>query len=182
MPHVQIILASTRQGRVGDKVAAWVAKKAKKRKDFTSELVDLRDWPLPFFDDPNYPGSGDYSYAYTKKWSKHVQKAQGFVIVTCEYNHGYPAVLKNALDHLYKEWHDKPVAYVSYGGVAAGTRAVEQLRQVTDELHMIQVHDEVNIPFIAKALGEDGALLQEDIHAPRLEKVFDELARKMGRS
>jgi NAD(P)H-dependent FMN reductase len=179
MPHIQIILASTREGRVGDKVAAWVLGKAQQRTDATFELVDLRDWPLPHFNDPNYPGTGEYSYDYTKKWSAHVQKAQGYIIVTCEYNHGYPGVLKNALDHLYKEWHGKPVAYVSYGGVAAGTRAVEQLRQVTNELHMVQVHDEVNIPFIAKAFDDQGTLQNEDIHARKLASLLDELAAKL---
>lgn len=181
MPHVQIILASTREGRIGDKVARWVIGKAKKRKEFSAELVDLRDWPLPHFNDPKYPGAGEYSFGYTKKWSKHVQKADGFIIVTCEYNHGYPGVLKNALDHLYKEWNGKPVAFVSYGGVAAGTRAVEQLHQVVNELHMVSVHDEVNIPFVAKAFDADGRFLQEEIHGPKLERLFAELAGTLAR-
>ncbi|TAK04601.1 NADPH-dependent oxidoreductase [Patescibacteria group bacterium] len=181
MPHVQIILASTRDGRIGDKVTAWVAEKAKARTDFTSELVDLRDWPLPHFNDPKLPGTGEYSFDYTKKWSEHVQKADGFIIVTCEYNHGYPGVLKNALDHLYKEWNGKPVAFVSYGGVAGGTRAVEQLHQVVNELRMVSVHDEVNIPFVAKAFDAGGTFLQEDVHGPKLEKLFVELADKLKR-
>lgn len=181
MPHVQIILASTREGRVGDKVAAWVAEKAKTRNDFTSELIDLRDWPLPHFNDPKLPGRGEYSYDYTRKWSKKVSEAQGYIIVTCEYNHGYPGVLKNALDHLYKEWNGKPVAFVSYGGVAAGTRAVEQLREVVGELHMINVHDEVNIPFIWSAFGTDGKLVEEKAYAEKLEKLFVELTDKLKR-
>lgn len=181
MPHIQIILASTREGRIGDKVAAWVAGKAAARGGFTSELLDLRDWPLPHFNDPNYPGTGDYSFDYTKQWSKKILEAQGYIIVTCEYNHGYPGVLKNALDHLYAEWHGKPVAFVSYGGVAAGTRAVEQLRQVTNELHMVNVHDEVNIPFVAKVFSPEGALLAEDVHGPKLEKLFAELADTLKR-
>lgn len=181
MPHIQIILASTREGRIGDKVAQWVAAHAKARMEFTSELVDLRDWPLPHFNDALYPGTGEYSFDYTKKWSKKVQEADGFIIVTCEYNHGYPGVLKNALDHLYKEWNGKPVAFVSYGGVAAGTRAVEQLHQVVNELHMVSVHDEVNIPFVSKAFDATGTFLQEEIHAPKLEKLFVELADKLNR-
>lgn len=181
MPHVQIILASTREGRIGDKIASWVASQAAARAEFTSELLDLRDWPLPFFNDPKLPSTGEYSYDYARKWSEKIQEADGFVIVTCEYNHGYPGVLKNALDHLYREWHGKPVAFVSYGGVAAGTRAVEQLRQVCNELHMVGVHDEVNIPFVAKAVGPDGAFLQEDLHGPKLEKLFTELAGALAR-
>lgn len=180
MRRVYLILASTREGRVGETVARWVLGHARRRKDFAAELVDLRDWPLPHFNDANYPGTGKYSFAYTKKWSKHIQKADGFVIVTCEYNHGYPGVLKNALDHLYNEWHGKPVAFVSYGGVAAGTRAVEQLRQVANELHLVNVHDEVNIPFVAKAFDAQGKLLTEEIQAPKLAKLFDELVSKLS--
>ncbi|MEK7073195.1 MAG: NAD(P)H-dependent oxidoreductase [Patescibacteria group bacterium] len=179
MPHIQIILASTREGRVGDKIAGWVAEKAKTRNDFTSELIDLRDWPLPFFNDPKSPMRGEYSYGYTRKWSEKVSQAQGYIIVTCEYNHGYPGVLKNALDHLYKEWNGKPVAFVSYGGVAAGTRAVEQLRQVCAELRMINVHDEVNIPFIWNAFDADGKLVEEKAYAEKLEKLFVELTDKL---
>ena len=181
MPHIQIILASTREGRVGDKSAAWVAEKAKTHTDFTSELVDLRDWPLPHFNDPKLPGAGEYSYDYTRKWSEKVSQAQGYIMVTCEYNHGYPGVLKNALDHLYKEWNGKPVAFVSYGGVAGGTRAVEQLHQVVNELRMVSIHDEVNIPFIWSAFDANGKLTQEELHAGRLEKLFLELADKLKR-
>ncbi len=179
MSHVQIILASTREGRIGDKVARWVFGRASARKEFTSELVDLRDWPLPFFNDPKLPGMGEYSYDYTKKWSKQVQKADGFIIITCEYNHGYPGVLKNALDHLYKEWNGKPVAFASYGGIAAGTRAVEQLRQVCSELRMVNVHNEVNMPFVSKAFDASGAFLQDETYGPKIEKLFDELADKL---
>ena len=116
MTKIQIILGSTREGRNGEKVFKWITEIAKKNKNFEIETIDLKEWNLPMFNDPKPPFMGEYSYDYTKKWSKKISEGDGYVIVTPEYNHGYSAALKNALDHLYKEWNNKPVAFVSYGG------------------------------------------------------------------
>jgi NAD(P)H-dependent FMN reductase len=112
---IYIILGSTREGRKGEKVAKWVHSVAASRSDLDIELVDLRDWSLPFVHNADTPASGKYNVE-TQKWADKIAQADGFLIVTPEYNHGYPAVLKNALDHLYAEWNGKPVAFVSYGG------------------------------------------------------------------
>ena len=134
VPHIQVILGSTRNGRLGDRVAAWFMGHASVRRDLTAELVDLRDWPLPFFDEPTPPIRGGYANPAQRAWAAKVEAADGYVFVSPEYNHGYTAVLKNALDHLYAEWTYKPAGFVGYGGLGGGIRAVEQLRQVVVEL------------------------------------------------
>jgi NAD(P)H-dependent FMN reductase len=116
MPNIQVILGSTRQGRSGEKVARWFMSHAEARADIDVELVDLRDWPLPFFDQQMPPMMGGYSDPEQQRWAEQVARADGYVLVTPEYNHGYPAVLKNALDHLFAEWNGKPVGFVGYGG------------------------------------------------------------------
>ena len=143
---VQVILGSTREGRYGDKPASWIVEKLKTTPGIETELVDLRDWPLPFFNEPMSPAmsKGDYKNDLAKKWAAKVAEADAYVIVTPEYNHGYPAVLKNALDWVYYEWNKKPVAFVSYGG-AGGARSVEQLRQVVAELQMVSMRESVHI-------------------------------------
>ena len=125
------------------------------------------------FNDPQSPASGNYSYDYTKKWSKKISEGDAYILVTCEYNHGYPASLKNALDHLSREWNGKPVGFVSYGGISGGIRATEQLKQVVLELKMLPFHDEINIPFIWNALGADGKFKDATAMDPRAKKLFD---------
>ncbi len=157
---IQIIFGSTREGRKGEMIFRWIGDLAKQRKDFETELIDLRDWELPFLNDPKNPSSGEYSYDYTKKWSAKVAEADGYIIVTPEYNFGYPAVLKNALDLLYKEWNGKPVAFVSYGASAGGSRAVEQLKQVALGLKMLPIYEAVHIVRFYKAFDEQGNLTE----------------------
>lgn len=174
--NILIILASTREGRAGEKVARWVKEQAATRSDFASELVDLRDWPLPFFTSATPPGSPDYRpEGLVQQWSEKIASADGFLVVTPEYNHGYPAALKNALDHLFREWNRKPVAFVSYGGAAGGARSVEQLRQVAVELAMAPIREALHITAIWSALNEDGSP-KDPSAAKRLTAVLDELA------
>jgi NAD(P)H-dependent FMN reductase len=157
---VQIILGSTRQNRFGDKAANWMYETAKKREDLEVELLDLRDHPLPFFDEPMSPASskGKYTNEAAANWAKKIGEADAYIIATPEYNHGYPAVLKNALDYVYSEWNNKPVAFMSWGGVSAGTRAVQQLRQVVIELQMVPIRNGVHIPFSWNLMDPSGAL------------------------
>ncbi len=158
--NLKIILGSTREGRFGDKPAKWVFEETKKLEDVETELLDLRDYPLPFFDQPVTPKSfkdGKYPNETAGKLAKKINEADGFIIVTPEYNHGYPAVLKNALDWIYYEWNNKPVGFVSYGGVG-GARAVQQLRQVAIELQMAPLREAVHIPTPWILLDENGNL------------------------
>ena len=144
---ISIIVGSTRQHRFSEKPAQWIYEEAKKLAGVEPELLDLRDYPLPFFDEIMGPSSlnGNYSSDGAKEWAKKVAEADAFVVVTPEYNHGYPGVLKNAFDYAYNEWNNKPVAFVSYGGVG-GARSVEQLRQVVIELQMAPIRNAVHIP------------------------------------
>lgn len=154
--RIQVILGSTRQNRTGEKVARWVTDLADARPDLDAELVDLRDFPLPFFDSPFPPKRALPDDPQVRAWSAKVAEADGFVLVTPEYNYGYSAVLKNALDTLYYEWNDKPVGIVGYGAVGGGLRAVMQLRQVVVELGLVQANAGVIVPFAGRAFDEEG--------------------------
>ena len=175
MAKIFIIIGSTRPNRRGENIAKWVYGIAES-KGLDVEMVDLRDWPLPFYNEIMGPASlkGKYSIEIASRWAAKVGEADGYLIVAAEYNHGYTAVLKNALDYCNKEWNNKPVAFVSYGGVSAGTRAVEQLREVTIELQMLPMHDAVHLPLLLIALDEEGKPKDPNI-IKSAEAVLDKL-------
>lgn len=157
--NLKIIVGSTRQNRFSEHPADWLYGEAKKIADFETELLDLRDYVLPFFNEPVSPSmtKGDYTSEVVARWAKKIAEADAYIIVTPEYNHGYPAVLKNAIDHLYYEWNSKPIGFLSYGG-AGGARTVEQLRQVAIELQMAPIRNAVYIPNFWSLLDADGQL------------------------
>ena len=141
---IGIVLGSTRPGRAGDQVARWVHERAARRGDAGFALIDLRDHPLPHLEEP--PGfSGEYRDERTRAFAAAVAACDGFVLVTPEYNHSVPGVLKNALDHVYVEWNNKAAGFVSYGGVG-GARSVEQLRLVCGALQLADVAAQVTLP------------------------------------
>lgn len=154
MLTVKIIIASTRPGRKGPVVASWIHEIAKQHPEFMTEVLDLAEINLPFLDEPQHPRLQQYQHQHTKDWSEKINTADAFIIVTPEYNFGFPAPLKNALDYLYNEWLYKPVAVVSYGGVAAGTRSLQMLKQVLTALKMMPIADAVNIPFFTRLINE----------------------------
>lgn len=137
---ILVIIGSTRAQRLGPQIAAWVAEIGRAALPGRLELLDLRDWPLPMDDEPGVPAAGAYATAHTQAWSRKIDQAAAFVFVTPQYNWGYPAPLKNALDHLYREWSGKPALIVTYGGHGGG-KCAEQLRQVLDGLKMRPVAD-----------------------------------------
>jgi NAD(P)H-dependent FMN reductase len=141
-----LIIGSTRPNRFAEVPARWVAEAAAERSDFTLEVVDLRDWPLPFFDQPSSPARDNpgYSNPVVERWRERVREFDGFIATAAEYNHGPTAVLKNAFDTVYTEWNKKPIGFVGYGGVG-GARAVEQLRLLAVELQMAPVMRAVHI-------------------------------------
>jgi NAD(P)H-dependent FMN reductase len=175
-PVLAVVVGSTRPGRVGLPVARWVCDQAENHGAFAVELVDLAEVALPLLDEPNHPRLGDYQHDHTRAWSATVARADAFVFVTPEYNHGYPAALKNAIDYLYAEWRDKPVGFVSYGGVAGGTRAVAQLETVVSPLKMVPVPEGVIVPFVHKMVT-DGRFQPGDVQERSATAMFDELAR-----
>ncbi|WP_443055493.1 NADPH-dependent FMN reductase [Streptomyces sp. NBC_00257] len=129
MPNIAIILASARPGCAGAAVAHWVLTQAEKRTDATFDLIDLAEVDLPQIDEAMPPALGRYTDPHTQQWADIIADFDGYVIVTPEYNHSFPGVLKNALDRVYAEWNNKAVGLVSYG-VDGGVRAVEALRLV----------------------------------------------------
>ncbi|WP_343233459.1 NAD(P)H-dependent oxidoreductase [Streptomonospora sp. PA3] len=145
--RLALIIASTREGRFGGAVGQWAAGLAHGRPEYAIDIIDLADFVLP----SDLSGSADVG-----DLAKRVGAADAFLIVTCEYNHGYPASLKLAIDSLRQEWAAKPVGFVSYGGVAGGLRAVEQLRQVFAELHAVTVRDTVSFHFPHTHIEADG--------------------------
>lgn len=160
MLKVKIILGSTRQNRFSDKPGAWILEEAKKKEGIDAEVLDLRDYPFPFFNEPMSPATvkdGAYSNEVAKEWATKIKEADAFIIITPEYNHGTSGVLKNALDYIYAEWNNKPVGFVSYGGVG-GARSVEQLRQIAVELQMAPIRNSVHIPQHWNLLDEKGNL------------------------
>jgi NAD(P)H-dependent FMN reductase len=177
MPNLTIIIGSTRPGRAGAAIAQWFAARAKDHGGFDVTLADLAEADLPLLDEPNHPRLRQYTQQHTKDWSAIIDAADAFVIVTPEYNNGYPAALKNAIDYLHHEWRNKPVGFVSYGGVAAGTRAVQQLKQVVTALRMLPVYDSVNIPFHAQLLDSDGVLQPNEVMEQAADTMLDELVR-----
>lgn len=174
-PLLQVIVASTRPGRIGRSIGEWVERAAIEHGGFDVELVDLAEVDLPFLDEPNHPRLGQYLNQHTRDWSATVSRADAFVFVTPEYNHSFNAVLKNAIDFLHNEWQHKAVAFVSYGGVAAGTRAVQALKPVTTALRMVPVVDAVTIPFAAQVLDDDGVVQPNDLLTASAKAMFDEL-------
>jgi NAD(P)H-dependent FMN reductase len=143
-PKIGIVIGSTREGRFGDKPANWIYEIAKARGDIEVELIDLRDFPLPFFDEPASPAWAPSRSEVAQKWQKKVASLDGFVFTAAEYNRGPTAVLKNAIDYAYNEWNKKAIGFVGYGGVG-GARAVEQLRLHAVELQMAPVRAGVHI-------------------------------------
>jgi NAD(P)H-dependent FMN reductase len=163
MSKIKIILGSTRQQRFGDQPAKWIMEKAK-TKGMDVKLLDLRDYPLPFFDEAMSPTmavmKNTYPYPVSAKWTEKIGEADGFIIIAAEYNHGYTAVLKNAMDYVSTEWNKKPVAFVGYGSVG-GARAIEQLREVAIELQMAPIRASVHMTNFWSLLDEKGVMNME---------------------
>lgn len=176
-PVLTVIVGSTRPGRAAAPVAEWFVDRARAHDRFAVEVADLADLALPLLDEPHHPRLGRYEHQHTRDWSERVRRSDAVVMVTPEYNYGYPAALKNAIDYLHAEWAHKPVGFVSYGGVAAGTRAVQQLKQVVTTLRMAPVFEAVNIPFHARFIDEDGRLQADDVMEQAAAAMLDELWR-----
>jgi len=148
MSVISVIVGSTREGRFSEKPARWILQHLKKRADVDARLLDLRDFPMPFFDQPAtpaMPGRAPYKNDVVHRWTAAIAQSDGFVFVTPEYNYGTSAVLKNAIDWVYPEWNRKAAGFVSYGS-AMGARAVQQLRESAIEVQLAPVRSSVLIP------------------------------------
>jgi NAD(P)H-dependent FMN reductase len=167
--NIGVIVGSTREGRFGPTVAQWFAAQARRRTDLSIDVIDLAEVEVPAVY-PRRPSAGIEAYV------ERLARADGFVVVTPEYNHGYPASLKQAIDLAYHEWRAKPVAFVSYGGMAGGLRAVEQLRQVFAELHATTVRDTVSFHGAHAAFDASGQPRDSTGPAAAAKTMLDQLA------
>ncbi|TPM27023.1 NADPH-dependent FMN reductase [Mesorhizobium sp. B2-3-4] len=155
-PKIAVVVGSTRAARFADVPTQWIAKIAKAHADIDVEIVDLRDWPLPFFDEVASSAWAPSQNEVAQRWQKKVAEFDGFIFTAAEYNHGPTAVLKNAIDYAANEWNKKPAGFVGYGSVG-GSRAVEHLRLAAVELQMAPVKSAVHIAwadFLAVRQGE----------------------------
>lgn len=174
MYNIKIIIASTRPGRKGPAIAGWFYELAKKR-PHRFELIDLAEVNLPFLDEPNHPSMRKYTQQHTKDWSAKIDDADGFIVILPEYNHAYPATIKNALDYLFQEWQNKPIGFVSYGGISAGTRSVQQLKPVVTALKMMPIPEAVTIPFFTQYINDEGIFTSGDSINKSAETMLNEL-------
>ncbi len=173
MLKIAIIIGTVRQNRKSEDVARWVYENASKRSDAQFELIDLREENLPIFDEPFPPSFNQYTHERTKTWSKKIAGYDGYIFVTGEYNHSIPGVLKNAIDYLWYEWHDKVAGFVSYG-TAGGARAVEHLRGVMGEIHVADVRPQVL--FFSHIDFENRTMLKpNEWHVKQLDNMLDKL-------
>lgn len=172
--RIAIILGSTRPGRNGKAVADWVLEQASNR-DAAYDLIDLADHPLPLLDEAIPPSAGMYQHEHTKRWAETIAPYDGYVFVTPEYNHSTSGVLKNAIDYLYKEWNDKSVAFVGYGGLN-GARAIEHLRGIAAELQLADVRTALGFSLVTEF--EDYTTFKPGEHQAAVAQVmFDQLER-----
>jgi NAD(P)H-dependent FMN reductase len=176
-----VIFGSTRAGRKGEVVANWVQKGVEPDSRFELDFADLREVNLPFFDEPMDPfgmkeAGVDYTHPEGRAWADRVKAADGFIMITPEYNHSAPAVLKNCIDWVGPEWADKPVGFISYGGIAGGARAVEHLRQMVIEVSLVQVANAIHFPFFQKAFDEQGQPVRSNYN-DNLNSMLDEIMR-----
>ena len=176
-PKLAIIVGSVRQNRFADHPAQWIAEIARERGDFDVEVVDLKDHPLPFFAEPVSPAYGAAKDENAQRWQRKVAQFDAYIFTVAEYNRGPTAVLKNALDYAFKEWNNKPVSFVGYGGVG-GARAVEQLRLNAVELEMAPIRHAVHIqlPVYLAVLKEGKKLRDFDFLNQSAKHVLDQLA------
>ena len=178
MMKIAIIIGSTRPGRAGEAVAAWVHAIASKRSDAQFELVDIADFDLPLLDEPLPPSLGQYSHDHTKIWAAEIDPFDGFVFIAPEYNHGISGALKNAIDYLSREWHNKAAGFVSYGGVG-GARAVEHLRVVLAELMVATVRAQVMLSLFTD-FKDFTEFAPDPRHENEVEVMLDQLVAWAG--
>jgi NAD(P)H-dependent FMN reductase len=179
MSRIAIVNGSTRVGRFSEKPVTWLVSRLAQRPQIEVEVIDLRDYPLPFFDitspartQRNYPS------AEIARFGEAIDRADGFIVLSPEYNHGYSGVVKNAMDHTFVEWRRKPVTFVGWGNVG-GARAVEQLRTVSIEFEMAPLRHAVHIlPDLMKVGREAAEPFDPELFAsldPQLTRVVDDL-------
>ena len=171
------IICSTRPGRVGPSVARWFHDFAVRHGQFDAILVDLADFNLPVYDEPNHPVLQKYEHEHTKKWAASVAAADAYAFVTPEYNYGPPPSFVNALNYVYREWNYKPCGFVSYGGVSGGLRAVQMEKLLVTTLKMMPMYEGVTAPMVATLLDESRNFKSNALIDKSAQQMLDELLK-----
>jgi len=174
--QLNVIIGSTRPGRVGPSIAKWFEGYAREHGAFEPVLVDLADFHLPVYDEPKHPRLQQYEHEHTKAWSASVAAADAYAFVTPEYNFFAPPALVNALDYVFVEWGHKPAGLVSYGGVSGGLRAAQSLKMLLTTLNIMPVPPSVPIPMFSSFLAEDKSFKPNELIIASARTMLDELA------
>jgi NAD(P)H-dependent FMN reductase len=177
---LHIIICSTRPGRVGPSIAKWFHEFSVQHGKFDAQLIDLAEFNLPVYDEPEHPVKQNYHHQHTKKWAASVAAADAYVFVTPEYNFGPPPSLLNALNYVYKEWNYKPAAMVSYGGVSGGMRAAQIEKMTLTTLKMMPMVEGVAVQHVGQHLDHDKKFLANEHHIKSAGALLDELHKWAG--
>jgi NAD(P)H-dependent FMN reductase len=178
-PRLNIIIGSTRPGRVGPTIAKWFEDFAREHGGFEPVLVDLDQFRLPVYDEPNHPRTRKYEKEHTAAWSDSVAAADAFVFVTPEYNFFAPPSLINAIDFVYHEWGYKPAGILSYGGVSGGLRAAQVLRHMLTSVKVMPIPEGVMV-HVRQSIDETGKFTPNDMVQGTARTMLDELLRWAG--
>nr|WP_272210742.1 NADPH-dependent FMN reductase [Marinicella sp. W31]MDC2876652.1 NAD(P)H-dependent oxidoreductase [Marinicella sp. W31] len=176
---LNIIIGSTRPGRVCPTIAKWVSDLAREHGKFEVELVDIADFNLPLLDEPKHPRMQDYQHEHTRKWAASVDSADAFIFVTPEYDYFPAAALVNAVQIVALEWGYKPAGVVSYGGISGGLRAAQELRALVGNLNAHALPQVVPVPFFPKFI-EDGTFKPNGEMETGAKGLLDELFKWAG--
>lgn len=177
MYNLKIISSTVRPGRRGPLIMNWIAGIAKANENFNVEVLDLGEINLPMMDEPNHPSLQKYQHQHTKDWSAKIAEADAFIFVTAEYDYNYPAPLRNALEYLFHEWSYKAAGIVSYGGVSAGTRAANSLKNDLATFKTVALTEAVNFPFFSKNINDDDKFEANEVSVKAAENMLEQLLR-----
>lgn len=174
---LNVIITSTRPGRVGEAVGRWFHDYARRNpQGFEVVLTDLAEVKLPLYDEPHHPRMKTYQHDHTRRWSGIIDGSDAFVFVLPEYNYTAPPSFFNAVDYLYDEWNYKPASFVSYGGVSGGMRAAQSAKSVLTTVKVMPIPEQVTLPMVAQQLG-DGVLVPNALAEESADAMIGELAR-----
>lgn len=175
--RLQTIVCSTRPGRVGPPVGKWFNKFAAEQGNFDCELVDIADYNLPMYDEPNHPRQQDYQHQHTRQWSEKINQADAYVFVLPEYNFCPPPAFFNALNFIYNEWNYKPCGFVSYGGVSGGLRSAQLAKQLVTAVKMMPIPEGVLVQMPWNKLDDERQFVAESHHQNSATDMLKELHR-----
>lgn len=174
---LNVIVTSTRPGRVGKTIGDWFFSHAQRNgAGFEVVLTDLVDVALPLLDEPNHPAKREYQHEHTMEWSAIVDDSDAFVFVLPEYNFTAPPSFVNAVDYLYHEWAYKPAGFVSYGGISGGLRSTQTAKTLLTTLGVMPIPQQVVMPNVFSHLN-DGIFEPDQAHVSSADSMIGELLK-----